>query len=361
LARSDKRAPPEQAVFDKLVEVRRERAPYRELTRRVVESTLERFPPLGDGPILEIGAGDGQLRELLPEHLRARLVHTEPTVRGVAELRRRFPDARIEKASVSSLPFADGEIAMVIGLCVLDIVDDLAAAARELARVLAPGAPVIHFLDQSPFLKTVFERLLPLGLVPLPNLFEDPSATHWPQDLLMVESAQLAQIAAVLAENEHPVAAPLEHYRLALSGTPLRVERAILEFDQLAGNKDSRALVGQAIRDAYELCSPRERGELGELRGHLVSSAKELAARLQAQFAHEGLFRVDLGDMTTAWEIVRGEGAGATRYASLAAGQYRLLRELPGHTLAEPRPDVTEGELLRELAVLIFVATSSRG
>ena len=147
-------AAPEGAVFDKLSQVRRERAPYRELARRIIGTVLETFAPVATGPVVEIGAGDGQLGELLPDALRPRIVYTEPTERGVAELGNRFPGARFERASTEKLPFGDGEVAAAIGLCVLDLVPDLPAAVRELARVLAPGAPVIHFLDQNPFLQT---------------------------------------------------------------------------------------------------------------------------------------------------------------------------------------------------------------
>jgi SAM-dependent methyltransferase len=345
----------EHAVFEKLALLKEEREPYRGLARRIIETTLDRYPPRPDGPIVEIGAGDGQLRPLLPEALSARVVHTEPTSRGVAEIRRRFPTAGVEQATVEELPFADGEIAAAIGLCVLDLVDDPKEAVRELFRVLQPGAPVIHFLDQSPFLKSIFERLVPLGLVAFPNVFEDPSVDRFPQDLFVVESGQIARITDVLRRSQHRLAQPLAHYLAVFRTSPLPIERAILEFDQIAASSKLRDLLRVGFREAFQLASPEEREELGEFRGHVISSSKELAARLQMQFSTDGLFRVEMDDVLSVSEVVAPDDA--TRYASLCVGQHRRLTTMPEHTLTVLESAPLPSDLLREHGMLVFVAT----
>src|SRR5262245_11511051 len=134
----------EQAVFDKLRDLEGERARYHALAARVVSSTLARELP-AEGLVVEIG-GDGHPRTLLPAELGTRLVHTE-------------------KAGTERLPFADGEVAALVGLCVLDVLPDLPAAIAELRRVLRPGGRVIHFLDQNPYLKSIFARVASLGFV----------------------------------------------------------------------------------------------------------------------------------------------------------------------------------------------------
>jgi SAM-dependent methyltransferase len=347
-------AAPEGAVFDKLSQVRRERAPYRDLARRIIGAVLESCAPVGRKPVVEIGAGDGQLSELLPTELRERLVYTEPTHRGVAELRGRFPGARVEQASIEKLPFGDGEVGAAIGLCVLDLVPDMQAAVRELSRVLAPGAPVIHFLDQNPFLQTAFERLVPLGLVPLPNVFEDPCATHWPQDLFFLETTRLGRILAALQRRQHPLATPLAHYASVFQDRPFQVERAILELDQISADAALRRSLHEAIRDAYQGATTTERSELGEFTGHAVSSAQELATRLFAHFSADPHFRVEVADILAVSDVLPADDS--IRYQSLSVGQHRHLSEVPIRTLVDqvvtPRPN----ELLREHGILVFVA-----
>jgi SAM-dependent methyltransferase len=352
-------AAPEGAVFEKLSQVRREREPYCDLARRIIGTVLESFPPAGQGPVVEIGAGDGQLSELLPPELRQRLVYTEPTHRGVGELRTRFPGARVEQASIEKLPFGDGEVGAAIGLCVLDLVSDLQAAVRELARVLAPGAPIIHFLDQNPFLQTAFERLVPLGLVPLPNVFEDPCATHWPQDLFFLETTRLGRILAALQRQQHPLAAPLAHYASVFQDRPFQVERAILELDHLSASSTLRRSLHEAFRAAYQGATSAERNEMGEFSGHAVSSAQELATRLFAHFSADPHFGVEVADILAVSDTLPADDS--IHYQSLSVGQHRHLSEVPGRTLVEqvltPRPN----ELLREHGMLVFVAVRTAG
>jgi ubiquinone/menaquinone biosynthesis C-methylase UbiE len=348
-------AAPEGAVFEKLTDVRRERAPYQEIAKRIIATVLESYPPVGGGPVVEIGAGDGQLRELLPDDITARIVHTEPTVRGVTELGRRYPGARIERAPVERLPFTDGEVSAVLGLCVLDLVPDLRRAVRELARVLAPGAPVVHFLDLSPFLRTVFERLVPLGLVPMPNVFDDPCANHWPEDLFFLEATRLGRILEVLKRQGHPLATPLAQYARLFQNGAFDVEQAIVELDQLAASEPLRRSLRDVFRDAYRNASPAEREQLGEFRGHAVSSSRELATRLLGHFSADPSFRVEVADILAASDTV--PASGPIHYESLTVGEHRRLPEAPPVTLVERVLSPEPYELVREHGILCFVAT----
>ena len=58
-----KRSDAEVALLGALDLLRQRRAPYADLLREIVNETLERFPPLPNLPIAEVGAGAGQLRD----------------------------------------------------------------------------------------------------------------------------------------------------------------------------------------------------------------------------------------------------------------------------------------------------------
>ena len=62
------------ALLDHLTRVRK---PWEALTRRIVRTTLAKFLPQPPGPLVEIGAGGGQLRDWLPPELAERLYRGE--------------------------------------------------------------------------------------------------------------------------------------------------------------------------------------------------------------------------------------------------------------------------------------------
>ncbi|MBM3659427.1 MAG: methyltransferase domain-containing protein [Actinobacteria bacterium] len=102
------------------------------------------------GAVLEIGAGTGLN---LPRYPAVdRLVATEPE----EPMRRRLlgragaapVPVEVIAAPAEALPFDDGEFDTVVSTLVLCSVDDLAAAAREVRRVLKPGGRFL-FLEHG--------------------------------------------------------------------------------------------------------------------------------------------------------------------------------------------------------------------
>ncbi len=342
----------EQAIFDKLRDLDQERGRYHRLAERLVQSVLGRELP-SEGPLVEIGSGRGHLRTLVPAPLAQRLVHTEPTARGVRELGERYPGAHIEQASVEQLPFADGAVAAVLGLCVLDLLPDFGAALAELRRVLARNACVIHFLDQNPHLKSVFERVAPLGFVVFPNVFGDPCDSDWPDDLFVIERAQLAAIGAVLRRGRHWAAEPLAHYLSVFSAAPFPTERALGEFDRLSSDARLRSGLQGAFKDAYGLSTAAERASLGDFRGFALSSSKELAARLEREFAQGG-FEVTTNEITTSSEAA--PETGNVRYRSSCVGQHRSLPRAPARSLGAAEPELGPNQVWQEHGLHVLVA-----
>ena len=160
------------ALLDHL---RRVREPWDRLTQRIVQAVLAKFLPNPAGPLVEIGAGGGQLRDWLPAILAAETIHTEPSEPFLDSLRGRYPDAKTLSACATNLPFTPGSVGAVLGLCVLDTVPDLASVRDELRRVLRPGAVVVHFLDLATSPDCLFPELIARGEIPLTNFARDPA------------------------------------------------------------------------------------------------------------------------------------------------------------------------------------------
>ena len=94
-----------------------------------------------DGTVVEVGAGTGLNLPHVPDGVE-RWIATEPEPAMAAQLRRRAADdPRIEvvEAPGQALPLADGAADHAVVTLVLCTVPDVAATARELARVVRPG------------------------------------------------------------------------------------------------------------------------------------------------------------------------------------------------------------------------------
>ncbi len=317
-----------------------------------MQAAFARFPAPTAGPIVEIGAGLGELYGLLPEAVRARWLMTEPTELGARQLARRFPQLRVERAEVERLPFANGEVAAVVGLCVLDLVPDLSRARAELERVLMPGGLLLHFLDQNPHLAPIFERFAPLGLVVLPNVFGDPSQSHFPEDACVMPAAQLSELALVLRRHGHALGEPLARYVSLFTERPWQPARALAEFDHLASDDSRRLQLRRAFDEAAGIATAEERARLGNLRGHLISSSQDLAGRFERELVSPGL-RLFYNNLSCASELVPAPSAPA--YRSLCVGQHRALLAPPERLLVADSPPARPGEQLRELGVHVFV------
>jgi ubiquinone/menaquinone biosynthesis C-methylase UbiE len=62
------------------------------------------------------------------------------------------------------IPFADGEVDLLVSRTLLEHIPDVESAAREMARVLKPGAQTLHLLPCRYALFAVIARILPFNL-----------------------------------------------------------------------------------------------------------------------------------------------------------------------------------------------------
>ncbi len=119
--------------------------------RPVGEQAIERMAVPEDARVLDLGCGSGWASRLLAGRA------SEGSVVGVdisdemIELARNtsaaFPNAEFQVAGAGQLPFADGTFTQAFSMESLYYYDDMAAALREIARVLVPGGLFIAVMD----------------------------------------------------------------------------------------------------------------------------------------------------------------------------------------------------------------------
>ena len=113
----------------------------------VLKPTVVRM--LGDRSqhrVLDCGTGDGWLFDEVPMRDRHACDLAQPD-----HIR---PDVRFEQADVAALPYADAHFDAVVASVVLCYCQDLAAAAREMARVTIPGGRAVVALVHPFFYRT---------------------------------------------------------------------------------------------------------------------------------------------------------------------------------------------------------------
>ena len=91
--------------------------------------------------VLEIGPGPGEVSERMQRELGVQVVAIDVSERMVELARSRGVDARVGAAQ--ELPFADGELDLVVAAWVLFHYDDLDHGLAEIARVLRPGGRLV--------------------------------------------------------------------------------------------------------------------------------------------------------------------------------------------------------------------------
>jgi SAM-dependent methyltransferase len=353
-AKKPRLSPAQQSALSRLESVRQQRRPFLQLSRRLLAGALARYLP-AEGPIVEVGTGDGQLRERLPEAVLSRMTHTEPNAAVSRAYRRRHPQARVLPAAADCLPFEPASLAAVVGLCVLDVVPDGAAVVRELSRVVRPGGRVIHWLDMATRLDELIDSLWSVNLVPFPNIFSDPSEREWPEDLWLVPRAQLGLVVSELRRAASPAAQPLGQYLAVFSAAPTRSGAPTDELVQLQESAELRASLRSAFRTAFELAAPDVRLQLARIVGQPVSTAQHFEAKLRGWFSKEAGFRIEQCGVERGWETTPLQ-APELVYRSSLIGEQRHLPRLPGSLLC---PDATSDpqQTLVELGIFTFVAT----
>jgi SAM-dependent methyltransferase len=354
------------ALLDHLARVRR---PWDGLVRRVVGATLTKYLPDPPGPLAEVGAGGGQLRDWLPAELAAETTHTEPSEPLLAVLRQRHPDADAAPADATALPFPAGSLAAVLGLCVLDTVPDLLSVRDEVRRVLRPGGVVVHFLDLATSPDTLFPELIAGGELPLTNFARDPALLEVltdPQksllppagdfdEVLAVRWDAFASFAGMLEAANHPLASDLGPYRGLTRPGGLDPDRLAREFMAASGDPDRLGKLNRALL-ALTLTA-RGMGREWPLRA--VSAREHLRAKLRAAFAPGHGFAVEFAGPVAAWEAAPEGSPFVLRHAGRTVSRPHVL-EIPGTpvTAWEDVP-TTAGERARATTVEVFVARRS--
>jgi ubiquinone/menaquinone biosynthesis C-methylase UbiE len=353
--RKKKVAADEVAVVSRIRGTRAHRAAHQQLLAQIVSDALQRVPA-GTGPIVEIGTGDGQLREVLPAEVLPRVQHTEPLKLAIREFEKRHPGVAIEKAGAEKLPYADGSLDAVLGLAVLDVVDDAAAVVKELHRVLRPGGVVIHLLDMSTALHGMFSVLAQGNWVAVPNAVSDPSAVRFPEDLLLIPLPQLQLVLQVLVMRQHPYAKPLRQYLELWAARPLAVRTAVFEYTQLAESHALRDVLRNLFKVAYELAPAAQKAAFAAFQGQPAASSKFFEGRLKEWFSAAAGFSVLFSDVVTRHATVPISDEHKYPYQSLCVGEHRKLPVVPKKLLTEDAAPPPPNHSLLELGVHVFVA-----
>jgi len=330
------------------------RAPYADLLAGIVGDSLTAFPPVPGRPIVEIGAGDGQLQAWLAPDLCARCVVTEPAHAAVQALRARRPTAPLARAEADRLPFAAGSAGSVIALCVFDALEDPTAAATEIARVLAPGGHFLHFLDMSTLRRHPFNHLAVEGLVPIPNVFGDASEHEWPLDMLLIPRDRLVERLALAERAGDPLPAAFAPAFAPFLSASFDVDAAIEAFRAVARNAALRQALAALLAAAEKVALAGGQAPLVLQPFH---SGRYLQHVLEESFSRRGLFVVEQS------AVVAKARARAARpdetmisYRSLCLGHERLLEALPARPLTQPAAPPLPGHVVVEAGVFVFVA-----
>ncbi|MEP6652669.1 MAG: class I SAM-dependent methyltransferase [Myxococcales bacterium] len=363
---ADKRTSSDDAqLLPALGLLQRRREPYGEAIAGIIADVLARFPPPPGKPLVEIGAGIGQLGSWLAAPLRDATIYTDPARAALRVLRSANPDARVVTASALALPFANGACAAVLALCVFDAIAeaDQPAVARELARILPPGGRFIHFLDMATLLDAPFRKLAAAGMVPIPNVFSDPGDEEWPLDIYLVNREWLTGLLDFAVRTAHPLAAAFGQFFAAFLRVPaFDLHVATDQFKALASDGARRQALAILLGSASRLAAQWGHPPVEMVAFH---SGKYLASVLQTTFANDGAFDVRMCELRT--HLIRTTvpaSDSSPSYRSLCLGHQRVMERLPARMLTSPEEMSAAGTTqastyrtnITEAGILVFIA-----
>jgi SAM-dependent methyltransferase len=157
--------------------------------------------------LLDAGCGAGLLA-LLASLRGAQVTAVDAATSLLAIVRERIPAADVREADLEALPFADASFDAATAVNSVFYAADMAAAMRELARVVRPGGWVVITAwgppDRCEILADLFSKVAPL-MPPLPpgNAPAHPGALSQPGEL-----AAVLERAGLRAVDEGEVACP---------------------------------------------------------------------------------------------------------------------------------------------------------
>jgi SAM-dependent methyltransferase len=106
------------------------------------DAVRRHLSPLPGMTVADIGAGTGAFAAAFSDWLGLSILAVEPSAAMRAQIPRR-PGIRVLAGDASTLPLPDGSADGAWLSLVIHHIPDLEAAAREIRRVLRPGAPVL--------------------------------------------------------------------------------------------------------------------------------------------------------------------------------------------------------------------------
>jgi SAM-dependent methyltransferase len=106
------------------------------------EAIRRHLGPARGMTLVDIGAGTGQFAAAFRDWFGLSVLAIEPSAAMRAQIPRR-PGIQVLQGDASALPLADGSADGAWLSLVIHHIPDLGAAAREIRRVLRPGAPVL--------------------------------------------------------------------------------------------------------------------------------------------------------------------------------------------------------------------------
>ena len=106
------------------------------------EAVRRHLRPSGGMTLVDVGAGTGAYAAAFSEWFGLRVVAVEPSA-AMRDRIPRTPAIRALEGSAGALPLPDDSADAAWLSNVLQHIPDLGAAAREIRRVLRPGAPVL--------------------------------------------------------------------------------------------------------------------------------------------------------------------------------------------------------------------------
>lgn len=182
----------------------------------IVEQLAESGVDAVTGPILDIGAGEGQVAR----HLVANgyeVVGIDPVSAQIIEAARRRGGPVYAQAPADRLPFPDGAFTAAVACLVYEHIDEVDAAIAETARVLDRGGVFVLLLNH-PLLQTPGSGWIDDQII-------EPPEQYWRIGPYLIESATVEEVQKdVFIRFIHR---PLSRYLNALAEHGLYLEHMV--------------------------------------------------------------------------------------------------------------------------------------
>jgi len=130
-------------------------------SRRQTLNTISRWMPSESAVMLDIGCSSGyMIRDLRQRFPRAAVMGADSVREPLQKLSASMPDVPLLQFDVVECPLPDACVDVVVLLNVLEHIEDDAAAARQVYRVLRPGGIAVVEVPYGPHLFDVYDRQL---------------------------------------------------------------------------------------------------------------------------------------------------------------------------------------------------------